>query len=342
MERPTCTVALIFQYQTAHGEKRTDKGGKATLFRSGDNRLFLLSVKQVATYAEIRQTETLNTVSIPLLRAVRGDRKLMYKPVLKDVPVPVWTQVDVSDEDPKIPVSDDKFINVSTHDSVYYLEVTGEAWAESPSYKPLTATTVNISLGDIVRFAAQRKMGTGFLSEFPQWRSIREVQGKTTNYPGAGNEWYTTNSPFQVPPTNNPDCRGGQISFCFPSSVLMDWCYYPPMFLLDVNIKSAAVGWPVINDQNELIGLVSQPSYVMDTKDLCFPGTWVCGIPADIVFGPSPNKPAQITESAPEPGQESGEAPAADASAEGQASQPAQKPKPKANKNKKKKKGKKK
>lgn len=340
MERPTCAVALIFQYQTIHGEKRTDKGGKATLYRSRDNRLFLLTVKQVATYAEIRDNETINTLSIPLLRAVRGDKKLMYKPVLKDVPVPIWTQVDVSEEDPKIPVSDEKFIDVSTHDVVYYLEVTGEAWAESPTYQPITSSTVNISLGDIVRFGAQRKMGTGFLSEFPQWRSIREVQGKSTNYPGAGNQWYTTNSPFQIPPTNNPDCKGAQISFCFPSSVLMDWCYYPPMFLLDVNIKSAAIGWPVINDQNELIGVVSQPIYVMDTKDLCFPGTWVCAIPADIVFGPSPNKPEKKEEPATEPSPE--DTPASTSGTDAAATTVNPKPKPKAKANKKKKKGKKK
>ena len=184
-ERPCATVGMVFQYKTVNGDKRTDKGGKAVLYKQGD-RLFLLTVKQLATYAALGETDTITNVSIPLLKAVRGDRTLAYRNVVKAVDVPEWTQVDVSEEDPKIPVNEDEgqFINLHAHDSIYFLEVTNEAWAKSPQYQPVTANTVNLSIGDMVRFCSQRKMGTGFLAEFPQWRTIREVDGTSTVYPG--------------------------------------------------------------------------------------------------------------------------------------------------------------
>lgn len=184
-DRPCSTVALIFQYTTAGGDKRTDKGGKATLFKRG-NRTFLLTVKQVATYAELASTDTLNAVSYPLLRSVRGEKKLTYKNVLKDKEVPEWKQVDVSDEEPVIVLDEEtgRSIDLRLHDSIYYLEVTNEAWVDSPLYKPLIESSINVCVGDNVKFCTQRKLGTGFLAEFPQWRSIREMEGQTSHYPG--------------------------------------------------------------------------------------------------------------------------------------------------------------
>lgn len=184
-ERPCATIAMVFQYKTANGDKRTDKGGKAALFKQ-DDRLFLLTVKQLATYSDLAETDTITNVSIPLLKAVRGDRQLAYRNVIKDVDIPVWTEVDVSEEESVIPIDEDegKSINLRAHDSIYYLEVTNEAWAKSPQYQPLTSNSVSVCVGDSLRFCSQRKLGTGFLAEFPQWRTINEIEGSQSCYPG--------------------------------------------------------------------------------------------------------------------------------------------------------------
>jgi len=300
LERPCCTVALVFQYKTVNGEKRTDKGGKAALFKSED-RLFLLTVKQIALYSDLGNNDTLTNVSIPLLKATRGASSLAYRNVIKDVDIPEWTEVDVSEENPIIPVGEEgKTINLKAHDSVYFLEVTNQPWAKSPYYTPVTTNTINVSLGDTLNFCSQRKLGTGFLAEYPQYRGIREIEGTKTSYPGDENNWYQFDSPYQVPPTNTKDCKTAQISFAFPSSVLADCCYYPPMFLVDINIKSSWCGTPLVNEENELVGLVSDPTYfIAGSKDLCCPGTWVCAVPADINF-PEVESTTEATETTEE------------------------------------------
>ena len=185
-EAPCAMVPLVFQYKTVNDERRTDKGAKAALFKQGD-RLFLLTVKQIALYQDLGEGDTLIEVSIPMLKAVRGERQLAYRSVIKDTKIPVWTEVDVSEEEHIIPMEPEanKYIHLRSHDSIYFLEVTGESWATSPLYNPLTSNSVSVSVSDTVRFCRQRRLGTSFLAEFPQWRGIREIEGLSTVYPGA-------------------------------------------------------------------------------------------------------------------------------------------------------------
>jgi len=288
LERPCATVPLVFQYKTVNDERRTDKGGKSALVKQGD-RLFLLTVKQLALYQDLGPQDTLVNVSVPFIRNNRGERKLEYRNVIKGEDIPQWTEVDVSDEEHTIPLEPEtgKILHLRSHDSVYFLEITGEAWATSPLYKPLTRNTVNVSIADSLRFCSQRCLGTGFLAEYPQWRSIREVEGSSTVYPGQGNEWNQMSSTYQVPPTHTKDCKSAVVTFAYPSSIITEHCYYPPMFLVDVNVKSSACGTPMVNEENELVGLISEPSYfIPGSKELVLPGTWICAVPAGLEFPP--------------------------------------------------------
>ena len=59
------------------------------------------------------------------------------------------------------------------------------------------------------------------------------------------------------------------------------------MFLINVNIKASSCGSPLVNDDNELVGLVSDPAYLIEgSKDLVLPGTWICAVPAGLTFPP--------------------------------------------------------
>ena len=286
----TATVPIVFQYETSTGDKRTDKGGKAALWKQND-KFFLLTVKQVATYSDIRADETLKQVSLPQLRPAKsGKRNLAYVP-LGDVDIPTWTEVPVDDEEFLIPVTEDeKSVNLKSHDSIYYLEVTSKSWATSAQYTHLTETTVNVNIGDRLQFCTQKRLGTGFLAEYPQLRPVAEVLGKETNYPGRGNEFYTVSSHSYIAPPNVKDCKSAQVTFAFPSSLLSDYCYFPPMFLIDANIRNSNYGWPLINQDKELVGLISQPIFYDDGKTICKPGTWVCSIPAGLELGKPPRQ----------------------------------------------------
>lgn len=67
------------------------------------------------------------------------------------------------------------------------------------------------------------------------------------------------------------------------------------MFLVDINVKASSCGTPLINEENELVGIISEPIYFIDgSKDLVLPGTWVCAVPAGLTF-PSLNGEEQET-----------------------------------------------
>lgn len=292
----TCVVPVLLQYRTANGAVRTDKGGRAALWRQGERR-FLLTVQQLATYADLGPDDTLEAVVRPQLRPARdGSRVLAYANVAS-VAIPTWTRVeypdDASEEESVLQLDDDVRLDLRIHDHVYYLDVTDRAWAESPQMQPLEESSMQVSLGELVRFGRQRRLGTGFLDELPQWRPVQELDGraKESRYPGAANSFYSVGCSAQVPPVGAQGCKGGQIAFAFPSQVLNDYCYRPPMFLIDVNVKGSSVGWPVLNEDGELVGLLSAPYYPTESKDLCWPGTWVCAIPAGLTL-PEPEAPA--------------------------------------------------
>ena len=93
MAEHTCVVPVLLQYRTVNGAVRTDKGGRAALWKQADRR-YLLTVQQLATYADIGENDTLEAVVRPQLKPARdGSRTLTYANVAKEA-IPTWTRVE--------------------------------------------------------------------------------------------------------------------------------------------------------------------------------------------------------------------------------------------------------
>jgi len=257
---------------------KTDKGGKAALWKEG-SRFFLVTIEKVATYKEIAEGERLKSVCIPLKKPARGGWTLFYVNAA-EADIPAWKAYPYREGTSSVSVAEDTRLDFTKHDCLYYVEITGRNWASSVDYAPLTQSTHDISVGQVVQFGRQRLMGTGFLAENPQYRNSMDIEGDTTTYPGHALANFKVPSVATIPEYGTLDCKGASISYCLPGPFLKS-AARPPMFLVDVNLKNSSCGWPVLNSSGALIGLVDECIYTNAAKDKCQPGVWCVAVSND-------------------------------------------------------------